>query len=117
MMNRPGVQPSLPSLFLCCHTDVVPANESLWTQPAFEGTLVDGKIFGRGAQDMKSVGVQVNRQSDFGRPSPTLHNVYIGQFFSSRPRAVRHILKSSYRHTIQHIFVPTRSVERNIEKI
>ena len=38
-------------------------------------------------------------------------------FFSSRPSAVRHILKSYYRHTIQHIFVPTRSVERNIEKI
>ena len=81
MMNRAGAQPSLPSLLLCCHTDVVPATESLWTQPAFDGTLVDGKIFGRGAQDMKSVGVQVNRQSDFGRPSPTLHNVYIGQFF------------------------------------
>ena len=38
-------------------------------------------------------------------------------FFSSRPSTVRHILKSYYRHTIQHIFVPTRSVERNIEKI
>ena len=29
-------------------------------QCAFQGTLVDGKIYGRGAQDMKSVGVQVN---------------------------------------------------------
>ena len=29
-------------------------------QYAFQGTLVDGKIYGRGAQDMKSVGVQVN---------------------------------------------------------
>ena len=57
------MQPSLPSLLLCCHTDVVPANQSLWTQPAFEGTLVDGKIYGRGAQDMKSVGVQVNQKS------------------------------------------------------
>ena len=62
-IHRPGVQPSLPSLLLCCHTDVVPANQSLWTQPAFEGTLVDGKIYGRGAQDMKSVGVQVNQKS------------------------------------------------------
>ena len=96
-ISRPGLQPSLPSLLLCCHTDVVPATENLWTQPAFEvvtcslpyeyygialgcavfrgsgllnstviqqcafqGTLVDGKIYGRGAQDMKSVGVQVN---------------------------------------------------------
>ena len=62
MMNRVGMQPSLTSLFLCCHTDVVPATESLWTQPAFEGTLVDGKIYGRGAQDMKSVGVQVSQK-------------------------------------------------------
>jgi len=58
VITRPGLQPSLPSLLLCCHTDVVPATENLWTQPAFEGTLVDGKIYGRGAQDMKSVGVQ-----------------------------------------------------------
>ena len=41
----------------------------------------------------------------------------LDSFFSYRPSAVRHILKSYYRHTIQHIFVPTRSVERNIEKI
>ena len=47
----------------------------------------------------------------------TLHNVYIGQFFSSRPSALRHILKFWTRQTIQHIFVPTRSVEGNIEKI
>ena len=38
-------------------------------------------------------------------------------FFSSRPSALRHILKFLTRQTIQHIFVPTRSVERNIEKI
>ena len=71
-MSRLGAQPSLPSLLLCCHTDVVPANESLWTQPAFHGTLVDGKIFGRGAQDMKSVGVQVNQQSASCMTSPKL---------------------------------------------
>ena len=35
-ISRPGLQPSLPSLLLCCHTDVVPATENLWTQPAFE---------------------------------------------------------------------------------
>ena len=38
-------------------------------------------------------------------------------FFSSRSSALRHILKFSTRQTIQHIFVPTRSVEGNIEKI
>ena len=70
IMSRAGLQPSLPSLLLCCHTDVVPATESLWTQPAFEGTLVDGKIYGRGAQDMKSVGVQVSQKSASCRIGP-----------------------------------------------
>ena len=46
----------------------------------------------------------------------TLHNVYIVQFFSSRPNEVRHILKSHNCHTFQHIFVPTRSVERKMEQ-
>ena len=35
-------------------------NSTVVQQYAFQGTLVDGKIYGRGAQDMKSVGVQVN---------------------------------------------------------
>ena len=34
-----------------------------------------------------------------------LHNVYIVQFFSSRPNEVRHILKSHNCHNIEHIFV------------
>ena len=38
-------------------------------------------------------------------------------FFSSRPSEVRLILKSPKCCTIQHKFVPARSVERNIEKI
>ena len=38
-------------------------------------------------------------------------------FFSSQPSEVRLILKSPKCCTIQHKFVPARSVERNIEKI
>ena len=38
-------------------------------------------------------------------------------WFSSRPSEVRLILKSPKCCTIQHKFVPARSVERNIEKI
>ena len=38
-------------------------------------------------------------------------------FFSSRPSEVRLILKSPKCCTIQHKFVPARSVEMNIEKI
>ena len=50
--------------------------------------------------------------------SITLHNVYIVQFFSPWQNEVRHILKFSCCHTIQHIFVPSSSIEgENGEKL
>ena len=54
---------SLP-YYILLHCAVFRGSELLKStvvqQCAFQGTLVDGKIYGRGAQDMKSVGVQVN---------------------------------------------------------
>ena len=38
-------------------------------------------------------------------------------FFSFRPNAVGHIVQPRDCHIIEHIFVPTHSVERNNEKI
>lgn len=46
---------SLPIILLNSHYDVVPAPDEDWTVPPFEGRLEDGKIYGRGVQDMKSV--------------------------------------------------------------
>ena len=44
-----------PSLALCGHTDVVPAEEPDWTHPPFAGHLdADGWLWGRGAVDMKN---------------------------------------------------------------
>lgn len=42
-----------PPLLLHAHADVVPAAGQAWTHPPFEGRLVDGEIWGRGAIDMK----------------------------------------------------------------
>lgn len=39
-------------LGILCHVDVVPAGDD-WTYPPFEGKIVDGKIYGRGALDDK----------------------------------------------------------------
>lgn len=54
-----GLQPDLPSIVLNSHMDVVPAFEERWTYPPF-GAEIDseGRIFARGSQDMKQVGVQ-----------------------------------------------------------
>ncbi len=42
------------SLLLNVHYDVVPAGvETNWSHPPFEGVVADGKVFGRGACDMK----------------------------------------------------------------
>jgi succinyl-diaminopimelate desuccinylase len=43
-----------PHLAFAGHTDVVPAgNEAAWTVPPFSGEIRDGKLYGRGAVDMK----------------------------------------------------------------
>ncbi|MGE5595450.1 MAG: M20/M25/M40 family metallo-hydrolase [Hyphomicrobiales bacterium] len=44
-------------LMLCNHTDVVPVEAQYWDVPAFEGVVKDGRVYGRGAVDMKGCGV------------------------------------------------------------
>jgi succinyl-diaminopimelate desuccinylase len=42
-------------LLFAGHTDVVPPGDAaLWTHPPFAAEIADGKVFGRGAADMKS---------------------------------------------------------------
>jgi len=43
-----------PHLMFAGHTDVVPTgNDDSWTHPPFEAAIDDGKLYGRGAVDMK----------------------------------------------------------------
>jgi aminoacylase len=53
-----GLDPSLPVLLLNSHYDVVPADVGAWTVPPFAAVRRGGKIYGRGAQDMKCVCMQ-----------------------------------------------------------
>jgi acetylornithine deacetylase len=42
-----------PGVVLSAHTDVVPATEPNWSSPPFTASLRDGRLYGRGACDMK----------------------------------------------------------------
>ncbi|XP_056000914.1 aminoacylase-1-like isoform X1 [Ostrea edulis] len=59
VMTIPGSDPSLPSIMLNSHTDVVPVFEDQWICDPFEAKKMEnGDIYARGTQDMKSVGIQ-----------------------------------------------------------
>lgn len=57
--NRPNLIARLkgrgdaPPLMLYGHVDVVTTADQKWTHPPFEGKIVDGYVWGRGALDMK----------------------------------------------------------------
>lgn len=53
-----GYDETLPVILLNSHYDVVPALVEDWTVPPFAGLRRDGKIYGRGSQDMKCVCLQ-----------------------------------------------------------
>ncbi|MFC0821133.1 succinyl-diaminopimelate desuccinylase [Moraxella marmotae] len=50
-----GRDAAAPVLCFAGHTDVVPTgDETRWTYPPFSATVADGKLWGRGASDMKT---------------------------------------------------------------
>ncbi|HZP58612.1 MAG TPA: M20/M25/M40 family metallo-hydrolase [Dehalococcoidia bacterium] len=59
-MNMTATLPgdgSRPPLILLSHTDVVPVERQYWDFEPFSGAVRDGVIYGRGAIDMKSMGI------------------------------------------------------------
>lgn len=53
-----GTDHTLPAILLNSHTDVVPVSASHWTKDPFSAEMdSDGRIYARGAQDMKCVGI------------------------------------------------------------
>ncbi|GAB2267699.1 hypothetical protein Dimus_002682 [Dionaea muscipula] len=84
LLTWPGSNPSLPSILLNSHIDSVPAESEKWLHPPFSAVRTpDGKIFARGAQDDKCIGVQsleairnLREQDDF-TPVRTVHVVYV----------------------------------------
>ena len=54
-----GKEPNLPTILLNSHTDVVPVYADQWKHDPFEAYKDEqGRIYGRGTQDMKCVTIQ-----------------------------------------------------------
>jgi acetylornithine deacetylase/succinyl-diaminopimelate desuccinylase-like protein len=54
LVARLAGQGSAPPLLLQGHVDVVTTEHQAWQHPPFEGAIIDGYVWGRGALDMKS---------------------------------------------------------------
>ncbi|WP_233613169.1 M20/M25/M40 family metallo-hydrolase [Leucobacter edaphi] len=55
VVSIPGKDPQLPRLAIHAHTDVVPADPVKWSVDPFAGEIRDGRVWGRGAVDMKDM--------------------------------------------------------------
>ncbi|KAG0583273.1 hypothetical protein M758_3G124100 [Ceratodon purpureus] len=78
-----GTSPSLPSILLNSHVDVVPAEKDKWEHEPFAAVEdAEGNIFARGSQDMKCVGMQYleairNLKAQGFKPTRTIHLSYV----------------------------------------
>lgn len=83
-----GTNPELKSIILNSHMDVVPVFEEFWTHKPFAADIdAEGRIYARGSQDMKCVGMQYLAALRFFK-----HN------------------KMQFKRTIHVVFVPEEEV-------
>ncbi|KAK4878745.1 hypothetical protein RN001_011251 [Aquatica leii] len=74
-----GKEPNLPSVMLNSHMDVVPVIESNWVHKPFDADIDEnGNVYARGAQDVKSLGIQyleaIRRlKAEYYQPRRTVH--------------------------------------------
>ncbi len=67
----------VPGVVLSGHTDVVPANEETWVTPPFNADERNGRIYGRGACDMKGFDACVLAAADAFAKADLKRPVYI----------------------------------------
>ncbi|XP_027859042.1 aminoacylase-1 isoform X3 [Xiphophorus couchianus] len=83
IMTWEGTKPTLKSVLLNSHTDVVPVYQEHWKYDAFSAMKdAEGNIFARGSQDMKCVTIQyiqaVRRLKAQGwKPTRTVHLMFV----------------------------------------
>uniref|UniRef100_A0A803L0B4 Peptidase M20 dimerisation domain-containing protein n=1 Tax=Chenopodium quinoa TaxID=63459 RepID=A0A803L0B4_CHEQI len=85
IITWPGSRPDLPSILFNSHLDSVPAETDKWIHPPFSGVrTADGKIYARGAQDDKCIGMQyleairnLRELRGYKEPTRTVHLSYV----------------------------------------
>ncbi|CAO2820231.1 unnamed protein product [Amaranthus hypochondriacus] len=84
IITWPGSRPDLPSILFNSHLDSVPAEPDKWVHPPFSAVRTsEGKIFARGAQDDKCIGIQYLeairnlRERGMNQPVRTVHLSYV----------------------------------------
>ena len=77
----PGRNRSRASVVLNSHIDVVPVEAAAWSvAPPFSAAVVNGSVYARGSQDMKTQGIQyveALRRTLQAQPSPYLRTVHV----------------------------------------
>ena len=79
LYTLPGADPALSPALLMAHQDVVPVEEGTegdWPAPPFAGSLVDGHLYGRGANDDKGSLIAIfggHRSASSTRVPPAAH--------------------------------------------
>lgn len=102
-----GKDPTLPVLLLNSHYDVVPAAPEDWSVPPFAAVRKDGRIYARGTQDMKSVGMQyleavrcLARNKPAWRPERSCYLTFVPDEECGGAGMAAFLASSLYRDTI-----------------
>ena len=98
-----------PTLMFLGHTDVVPSGpEASWKSPPFEPTINDGRLYGRGAADMKgSVAAMVVALEQFVSAHPD-HSGRVGLLITSDEEGVA---IDGVRKVIEHFRAKDERIE------
>lgn len=109
-----GRDSSLPSLLLTSHCDVVPVEEKSWKFDPFAAHVdTDGKIYGRGAQDMKSCTVQhIEALGRLKRSGASfLRDIHVRALLCARAHS--HTLARSLARATQILIAPDEEIGGN----